>query len=218
VWRLVLLLAPAAMLCAGCASPKLGPKFAQVRDGLSREEVLTIMGSPDSRGEVGTSAIVEQWEYSDDYYTYLVRFGPKKDEPREQWRVVGKQTTPGRSVSAAFAKVTNGMTREEVSGLLGECTAPLSKQAPEPGEPCEDHYAALQALLKGGRYEEWAYADAGQTYLVWFGTTTDEAREDWSVIGKSSYAGGWNSTDEPMAPPTQRRSKRTAPVDATVAD
>jgi hypothetical protein len=203
-------LALAGIVCAGCASVKLGPKFAQVREGSSREEVLTFMGTPDATGDIGTVTVLEQWEYSDDNHTYLIRFGAKKDEPREQWKVVGKTSFARRSIAGAFGKVRNGMTRGEVSDLLGPSAKPVSRQAPDPGDPCDPHYTALQTLLKGGIYEEWAYSDAGKTYLVWFGSLASESQEDWRVIGKITYTGDWTTTGEPVTEEPRPRPRRRA--------
>ncbi|HZT83744.1 MAG TPA: hypothetical protein VFA26_26170 [Gemmataceae bacterium] len=175
------------LLSAGCRSPSLGPKFANIRVGLSRDEVLAFLGPPDSKGDVGITSVVEQWEYSDSDNVYLIRFGPRGNEPRSQWRVVSMSTSRRKSIVGSFARVANGQSRDDVLGILGEPGAARLMTAPTTDLSYSGPHEPLRALLNGRQFEEWEYADGDTVYLVWFGTLQNEPQDDWKVIGKKSY-------------------------------
>ena len=90
---------------------------------------------------------------------------------------------------ARFAQVKLGMSRAEVTALLGK---PATKQvAVIPASPMFGPVEQLTSALKAGsQYEEWMYANKKNTYYIWFGSAEQEPASDWRVIGNASFPTG----------------------------
>jgi hypothetical protein len=104
-------------LVLACASSEtFGQDFSEVKSGMSKAQVRSIMGNP----EYFTMAVLprppffgpqeslvkflkpgasfEEWQYTDGETTYLIWFGSTEEEPQENWTVVTKFSYPKGAV------------------------------------------------------------------------------------------------------------------------
>lgn len=105
-----------------------------------------------------------------------------------------KNAAPPKEIDPALAKfelLRSGMTRGEVQQIMGVGCAERNITLPD--GPFWGPQAVLTRFIPANTpFEEWMYTNATTTFLVWFSSTNQIPREDWRVIGKTSYE---NNTD-----------------------
>lgn len=97
--------------------------------------------------------------------------------------------TSSETFGQNFSEVKSGMSRSQVRSIMG--TPEHVTVAVLPLQPFFGPQESLVKFLKpGASFEEWQYTDGETIYLIWFGSTEQEAQENWTVVTKISYPKG----------------------------
>jgi len=93
------------------------------------------------------------------------------------------------SFDQRYAKVQHGLSRDQVTKLLGDPY--LKKEGSVPDRPYWGPQEGLLSIIgPNASYEEWQYQVKDHNYFIWFSSTDGKPKELWIVIKNANYPKG----------------------------